>query len=54
MTFFSFITSIIILGFIDPYKDPSDLKKEYFNEIVIMLVLYCLMCFTDIVPDMII
>jgi len=24
---------------------------EYFNEIVIMIVLYCIIYFTDIVPD---
>jgi len=25
---------------------------EYFNEVVILGVLYCLMCFSDLVPDM--
>jgi hypothetical protein len=24
---------------------------EYFNEIVMLLTLYCMMCFTDFVPD---
>ena len=24
---------------------------EYFNETIIMMVMYCLICFTDFVPD---
>lgn len=24
---------------------------EYFNETMIMMVMYCLMCFTDFLPD---
>lgn len=26
-------------------------NMEYFNESMLMLVMYCLMCFTDFVPD---
>ncbi len=48
---FSFVTELIILGFIRPFKDPFNNKMEYFNELVILLTMYCLMCFTDWIPN---
>lgn len=49
--FFSFVTELIILGFVRPFKDPFNNKMEYFNEVIILLTMYCLMCFTDWNPN---
>ena len=41
----------MILGFSKPFKEPFAQRMEYFNEIVLLLTLYCMMCFTDFVPE---
>ena len=46
----SFVMATIILGFTKPFNDPFTHKMEYFNEIVLLLTLYCMMCFSDFVP----
>ena len=33
-----------------PFEDPFQLKMEYFNEVMIMVVMYCMMTFSDAVP----
>ena len=40
----------MILG-IKPFEDPFTLKMEFFNEILLMTILYCMMSFTDAVPE---
>jgi len=46
----SFHIQIFILS-VRPFKDPFTQKMEYFNEVVLMLTLYCMMCFGDLVPS---
>jgi len=45
------ITQVIILGRLQPFVLPSKTKYELFSEVVVMLVMYHLICFTPFVPD---
>ena len=47
----SFVMATIILGFTKPFNDPFTHNMEYFNELVLLLTLYCMMCFSDFVPS---
>jgi uncharacterized protein YhhL (DUF1145 family) len=47
----SFITEVIILGYVHPFAEPLLNKMEYFNEVIILLTLYCFMLFTDLIRD---
>ena len=33
------------------YEDPRSNKLDFFNETMIMMVMYCMICFTDFLPD---
>jgi hypothetical protein len=48
---FQIIISMIVTGQTRPYEDKRANDLEYFNEIMIMLVLYNFMCFTDWQPN---
>ena len=48
---FNIIFGIIIAGSTLCMEDKRLNTIEYFNETMIMMVLYCLICFTDFVPD---
>ena len=45
------ITQVIILGRLQPFVLPSKTKYELFSEVIVMLVMYHLICFTPFVPD---
>jgi len=45
------IVQVIILGRLQPFMWPSKTKYELFSEVVVMLVMYHLICFTPFVPD---
>jgi hypothetical protein len=34
-----------------PFEEPFTLKMEYFNEVMIVAVMYCMMTFSDAVPQ---
>ena len=34
-----------------PFENPFTLKMEYFNEVMIVVVMYCMMTFSDAVPQ---
>lgn len=48
---FQIIISCIVTGQTRPFEDAKTNNMEFFNEIMIMLVLYNFMCFTDWQPD---
>jgi hypothetical protein len=48
---FNIIFGIIIAGSTLCMEDKRLNTIEYFNETMIMMVMYCLICFTDFVPD---
>lgn len=48
---FNVIFGTIIAGETLSMEDPRLNTVEYFNETMIMMVMYCLICFTDFVPD---
>jgi len=45
------IAQVIILGRLQPFMLPSKTMYELFSEVVVMLVMYHLICFTPFVPD---
>ena len=45
------IASVIIIGSIKPFKKHSKTKSEYFNEVILMFVMYTIICFSPYVPD---
>lgn len=47
---FSVIAGVIIAGYIE-YDSRSKRNKEFVNELVVMFVLYCMICFSPFVPD---
>lgn len=48
---FNVIFGIIVAGETLCMEDTRLNVMEYFNETMIMMVMYCLLCFTDFVPD---
>ena len=44
-------TSTIIVGQIEPFDAPQLNNQEFFNEVIIMIVLYHIFCFTPFVSD---
>ena len=49
---FNIILATIIQGSTLSLADKRLNTIEYFNEAMIMMVMYCLICFTDFVPDL--
>ena len=45
------VASVIIIGNARPYQWQSKRSLEYFNEIILMIVLYTFICFSPFVPD---
>ena len=45
------VASVIIIGNVRPYRHPSKRKIEIFNEIILMVVMYTIICFSDLVPN---
>jgi len=45
------IVQVIILGRIEPFKGKSKYYYEMFSEVILMLIMYHLICFTPFVPD---
>ena len=48
---FQIVTSVIILGRLKPFKTRDKRETEIFNEIILMVVMYTIMCFSSFVPD---
>jgi len=46
-----YLISVTILSF-KPFDDPKKLKLELFNEITMLMILICIMGFSDIVPTL--
>lgn len=42
------ITAVIMVGYVQPFEDPFRQRTEMFNEVAIMLVLYCIICFSPL------
>ena len=48
----STLLQLIIIGYVKPFKGGSFANKmEMFNECMLLLIMYTMMCFTDLVPD---
>jgi hypothetical protein len=45
------VGSIISTGYFESHEDQSTRLNELFNEVIIVLTLYTMMCFTPFVPD---
>jgi hypothetical protein len=48
---FNIIFATIVAGNTQCMEDKRLNTIEYFNETMIMMVMYCLICFTDFLPD---
>jgi hypothetical protein len=46
-----YLVSVWIIGYLRPFDDPSVFKTEIFNEIVMLLILMCMIGFSDVVPS---
>jgi hypothetical protein len=47
----SIITAVMILGEANYFETKFKLQMEYCNEILVMLMLYNMICFSPFVPD---
>ena len=45
------IAQMINLGQIEPMLNQSDNRVEIYNSFSILLLTYCLLCFTQFIPD---
>ena len=45
------LISLLIVDYVHPFKDRSQRKMEIFNEVILVLVLYTMMCFTPWVQE---
>ena len=43
---------LIYIGYVRPFDTEYENRVEMFNEIMNLMVLYLLICFTDFVPDL--
>ena len=50
LVFFT-IAAMILVGVVKPMETPKENNLEYFNEMMIMSVMYCMMTFTDWGPE---
>ena len=48
---FSVIIAVTIISYADVYEESSQRRLELINEVVIMLALYCTMCFSPMIED---
>ncbi len=48
---FNVILATILTGEVSAYEDPRLNRLDFFNETMIMMVMYCMICFTDFLPD---
>lgn len=48
---FSTVASVIIIGQIDVFETRFKRNMEFINEMMIMLILYNVICFSSFVPD---
>lgn len=48
---FSVIIAVTIISNLDVYQESSQRRLELMNEVVIMLALYCTMCFSPMIED---
>jgi len=46
----SIVATVIISGYV-PFATKTKRNIEFFNETIIMIVMYCFFCFSDFVPD---
>ena len=46
------VIALIIVGQTEPLLTRKDNKMEFFNETMIMFVMYIMICFTDFMPDL--
>lgn len=46
-----FLTQIAIMGFVKPFETPRQALTEYMNEVLIILMTYCMILFTDFNDD---
>jgi len=46
------LVQIILLGTLAPFESRAQVRREFLNESVVMIVLYHLICFTEFVPDL--
>ena len=45
------IVAIFILYYIRPYASAAEQRTEVFNEIILMMLMYCVICFSKWGPD---
>ena len=45
------LIALFILEYVRPWKSPFQLRTERFNEVILMLILYTMLCFTPWVPQ---
>lgn len=46
-----YTVSVWVHGYVRPFDDPGVFRMEIFNEIVMLLILMCMIGFSDIVPS---
>jgi hypothetical protein len=52
LTVLSVIVGIILNGYIEALESSHKKNVEYLNEVIIMCVLYSMICFSPMVPDL--
>lgn len=53
MIFIQVLASVVLVELVKPMEDKKQRSKQYRDEILLLVVCYHLMCFTDAVPDQI-
>lgn len=48
----SIIFAVMLIGGVEALHTPERRRWEFFNEIIIMMVLYTMICFSPFVPDL--
>jgi hypothetical protein len=51
LTAISNIAAVILIGYADFFENPQKRKMEIANEILVMSMLYCVVCFSPFVPE---
>ena len=48
---YQIVAAVIIIGNVEPFHSNKKSRTEIFNEVTLMMIMYSIICFSPLVPD---
>ena len=48
---YQIVAAVIIIGNVEPFQSNNKSRSEIFNEVTLMVIMYSIICFSPLVPD---